>query len=497
MIVYILKSSLLLAILYSCYYILLNKETFHRFNRITLLGIMIVSLGLPLVKVVTEHPTGINTEICNLQSGIESPMYGVTLKGFEITARQKNVLTWSESLSIIYYIGVAVSMLLILIQIIALLRYMKGGLRHTDSRGNTIILKSGNVSPYSIFHFIVMSVDDYEHNRKSILTHEQEHIRLHHSYDLILLEIVRTLQWFNPFVWFLAKDLHSVHEYEADEAVINQGIDAKQYQQLLVTKAVGNRLQPLTNNLRRGSLKNRITMMYQKKSNRWMMLKALFVLPVAAFAISAFAEPKIVKHANDVIDKVEPKSVATPTDEEVNTHEASDNVSTDEPLSPEASLESVAEPTPEDKVYDKPDVLPVYPGGESKMWEYMMKTVKYPSVAMENGVQGQVIISFVVKNDGSISEVKAQKLSDFSSTEGTTLKEVVVNSYAKTLASTTEETTKEKLIKEQEGQLALIAEAERVISAMPKWTPGQVKGKGGKMQPVNTRFTMPISFRLN
>ena len=457
MIVYILKSSLLLAILYSCYYILLNKETFHRFNRITLFGIMIVSLGLPLVKVVTEHPTAINTEIYNLQSGIESPMYGVMLKGVEITAGQKNVLTWSESLSIIYYIGVAVSVLLILTQIIALLRYMKGGLRHTDSRGNTIILKYGEVSPYSIFHFIVMSVDDYEHNRKSILTHEQEHIRLHHSYDLILLEIVRTLQWFNPFVWFLAKDLHSVHEYEADEAVINQGIDAKQYQQLLVTKAVGNRLQPLTNNLRRGSLKNRITMMYQKKSNRWMMLKALFVFPVAAFAISAFAEPK----------------------------------------SPEASLESVAEPTPEDKVYDKPDVLPVYPGGESKMWEYMMRTVKYPSVAMENGVEGQVIISFVVKKDGSISEVKAQKLSDFSSTEGATLKEVVVNSYAKTLASTTEETTKEKLIKEQEGQLALIAEAERVISDMPKWTPGQVKGKGGKMQPVNTRFTMPISFRLN
>ena len=110
-----------------------------------------------------------------------------------------------------------------------------------------------------------MSVEDYEHNRTSILTHEQEHIRLHHSYDLILLELVKTLQWFNPFVWFLASNLKYVHEYEADEAVINQGIDAKQYQQLLVTKAVGNRLQPFANNLRRGSLKKRIIMMHQKK----------------------------------------------------------------------------------------------------------------------------------------------------------------------------------------------------------------------------------------
>lgn len=148
-----------------------------------------------------------------------------------------------------------------------------------------------------------MSVEDYEHNRTSILTHEQEHIRLHHSYDLILLELVKTLQWFNPFVWFLASNLRSVHEYEADEAVINQGIDAKQYQQLLVTKAVGNRLQPFANNLRRGSLKQRIIMMYQKKSNRWMMLKALFVIPTMGFALYAFATPEAVPEIQDVLEK--------------------------------------------------------------------------------------------------------------------------------------------------------------------------------------------------
>ena len=182
---------------------------------------------------------------------------------------------------------------------------MRVGLRHTDSEGNTVILQSGKVAPYSIFHFIVMSVEDYEHNRSSILTHEQEHIRLHHTYDLILFEAVKALQWFNPFVWFLGTNLKAVHEYEADEAVINQGIDAKQYQQLLVTKAVGNRLQPFANNLRRGSLKKRIIMMYQKKSQRRMMLKALFVIPVIAIAIFAFATPKFVnsnKNTTEVAD---------------------------------------------------------------------------------------------------------------------------------------------------------------------------------------------------
>jgi len=297
MIVYIVKSAIILGILYSCYFIMLNKETFHRFNRMVLITIMLLSFGLPLVKTYTDKPSVVNTEIYDIQSRIETPIYYKTA----VIVETQEKVSWGEILLIVYYTGVAISILFVVIQAIGLIQYMRGGLCHTDSKGNTVILKSGEISPFSIFHYIVMSVEDYEHNRTSILTHEQEHIRLHHSYDLILLELVKTLQWFNPFVWFLASNLRSVHEYEADEAVINQGIDAKQYQQLLVTKAVGNRLQPFANNLRRGSLKKRIIMMYQKKSNRWMMLKALFVIPVAAFTICAFATPNLSTPVENVL----------------------------------------------------------------------------------------------------------------------------------------------------------------------------------------------------
>lgn len=109
-----------------------------------------------------------------------------------------------------------------------------------------------------------MSVDDYEHHRPYIIAHEQEHIRLGHSYDLLLLETVCVLQWFNPFVWLLGHELKAVHEYAMDEALLYQGIDAKQYQKIIVTKAARNRLQPFANNLRHGSLKQRIIMMYRK-----------------------------------------------------------------------------------------------------------------------------------------------------------------------------------------------------------------------------------------
>ena len=310
MIIYIIKSAIILSMLYSCYYILLNKETFHRFNRMVLVGIMLLSLGMPLMKTTTERPTAVNTEIYTLQTRMVEPIAVSQQSHKAIKVETEKSVSWGDVISIIYYVGVGISVLVLVVQILFLYKQMRVGLRHTDSEGNTVILQSGKVAPYSIFRFIVMSVEDYEHNRTSILTHEQEHIRLHHTYDLMLFEAVKALQWFNPFVWFLGTNLKAVHEYEADEAVINQGIDAKQYQQLLVTKAVGNRLQPFANNLRRGSLKKRIIMMYQKKSKRSMMLKALFVIPVIAIAIFAFATPKFVKsnkNTTEVADTCETK----------------------------------------------------------------------------------------------------------------------------------------------------------------------------------------------
>ena len=155
------------------------------------------------------------------------------------------------------------------------------------------MIHGGEFPPYSFLHYIIISVSDYERLRKPILAHEQAHIRLGHSWDLLLLEVVKAIQWFNPFVYLLERDLKAVHEYEADNAVLNQGIDAKTYQLLLVTKAVGNRLQTLGNNLSHHSLKKRIKMMHKKNSNRWMMTKAVVLPVLMALAVVAFAKPKV------------------------------------------------------------------------------------------------------------------------------------------------------------------------------------------------------------
>ena len=292
---YIFKSAFSLALLYSLFFVCLSRETFHRFNRMCLLLIMLLSLVLPLLHLTVGHPTPLNRALAESQAYLADAPLSVLSASTSVT--------WGTLLLGVYLCGVVLMLQFLLLQTLQLFSLLRGGLRLTDEYGNCIILHPGIRSPFSIFHWIVMDVDDYEHHRRSILAHEQEHIRLGHSYDLLFLEAMKVFQWFNPFIWFLGRDLCAIHEYEADEAVINQGIDVKQYQQLLVLKAVGNRLQPFANNLRRGSLKQRIIMMYQQKSNRWMMLKALFILPTVAMSLYAFATPESVPQMQDVLAK--------------------------------------------------------------------------------------------------------------------------------------------------------------------------------------------------
>ena len=298
MMYYALKSALLLTLLYGGFSALLSRETFHRFNRMLLLGILVLSMVLPAVHITipVEQKTQ-NTLTLPLPSVMEDSEH--TQEQFStdevITPlpRGQGESLKSLDLQTIYIIGLFVAFVCFVRRGVLLARSLRGGLRLRDEQGNTIVVKGGTLPPFSFMHWIAINVRDYEQHRRSILTHEQAHTRLGHSWDLLLLEMVQVVQWFNPFAWLLGRELKAIHEYEADEAVICQGIDAKQYQQLLVIKAVGNRLQLLANTLNHGSLKKRINMMQQQKSNRWRMLRAAFVIPVATLAVIAFAKPEI------------------------------------------------------------------------------------------------------------------------------------------------------------------------------------------------------------
>ncbi|MCR4591780.1 MAG: energy transducer TonB [Bacteroidaceae bacterium] len=501
---YILKSAVVLASLYTLFYFFLKKETFHRFNRVCLIFTLMASLVLPMVHITVSQPTAVN------QAVMASTTYVTALPTIVVTPKTKApLLTWNDVLAYIYWIGLCIMLLYLALQIVQTYLLIKGGLRHTDEFGNTVILKDDVKSPFSIFHYIVMSVEDYEKHRRNILTHEQEHIRMCHSYDLLLLEIVKVLQWFNPFVWFLENDLKALHEYQADEAVINQGIDAKQYQQLLVVKAVGNRLQPFANNLRRGSLKKRIIMMYQKKSNRWMMLKALFIIPMTCFAIYAFANseaneqvPKVKKTVAAQQEKTTPDTlqnkttsdaqqmktvtVVTKCNKEILTGTTSKEKAEQMKKDIEAKFGdnvtvSLTDVDPNDSIVNRPSKLAQYPGGYEAAYQFMSQILKYPQIALEHGIQGRVSVQFVVNKDGSVCDVTVVSNNANSNVE------------VRDVEGEKEEGAEYITLSElNSARKALEEEAIRVVKAMPKWEPAEQDGK-----KVRSRFMLPMSFRLN
>lgn len=412
---YIIKSAMALALLYTCIIPLLEKETFHRLNRILILGCLIMSFAIPLV----HFTGGTNPTVDMVRQAVQLPE--VLING---NAKEQSVWSWADIMTCIYIIGVVAIFTMTVVQTASLILRLRKCEHITDNRGNTIVLTDCATSPFCLFHYIVMSRDDYANNRNYILTHEQEHIRLRHYIDLIILQVATIIQWFNPFVWLIGKNLKAIHEFEVDEAVLNKGIDATQYQQFLVIKAVGNRLQPFANNLNKESLKRRIIMMNQKRSNRWMMLKALFVIPVATLAVSVFASNT---------------GVSTVTGEAVRTANAL----------PTANMQTQQSAT---KAYEVVEVMPKFKGGESAMMEFLMMNMKYPQAAVKAKQQGRAIVGFVVRKDGTVSDVHITKSA---------------------------------------GYAVLDEEAMRVVKAMPAWEPGKQKGK-----PVNVKYNVPITFRL-
>lgn len=312
MIYFLLKSAILLSVLYGCFFVLLSRETFHRFNRGMLLVILVSSLLLPACQVRMDKSLFMPewayrpADILSADSWENIPeTYSQASKETEKVPHpsatqitkgdipsSNATFPWHIIPYCIYLLGVAWHVLSILRQIQAFRHDAQHGIRTKDKYDNTIIIRGGNFAPYSFFRYIVISAKDYEDSRHPILTHEQAHIRLEHSWDILLLEAVCTIQWFNPLVWMLARDLRAVHEYEADKAVLDLGIDATRYQQLLVIKAFGTRLQSVTNSLSHGSLKDRIIMMKKTKSSDLLMLKGLFLPLFMGIAVVAFAKPK-------------------------------------------------------------------------------------------------------------------------------------------------------------------------------------------------------------
>lgn len=311
--VYILQSAVCLAILFLFYSILLSRETFYRYNRVALLCLIPLSFVLPLchLPLFTENESAAPVPVVILDN---LSAFSYVTDDVEATAAPVPVALVAAI--VLYWAGVVFFVARYIVTIVHLLRLMSSGRRVTDDEGRQIIVLPRSIAPFSWFGRIVLSEEDYAAHSREILLHESAHIRKRHSLDLLVADLCTWLQWFNPAAWLLKRELQTVHEYEADAEVIDQGIDARQYQLLLIKRSVGSKFYCVTNHFNHNKLNKRITMMLKKKSNRKATWKYLYVIPVALCTVTVFARPEVSERLDEIastdllamLDKVDSQS---------------------------------------------------------------------------------------------------------------------------------------------------------------------------------------------
>ena len=324
--IYILKSSVCLVLFYLFFRLLLSKETFHRFNRMALLGVLFFSLLIPCIEVTTRHQVEVQQAVLSIEQLLLMAELEATPANVG-AVQETSAISWVQIVLLVYWAGILFLACRNIYSLICLFRLVHSGKHEKLEKGVTLVVHNQEIVPFSWMKYIVISRKDLEENGREILIHEMAHIHHRHSVDLLVADICIFFQWFNPGAWLLKQELQNVHEYEADETVINEGVNAKEYQLLLIKKAVGTRLYSMANSFNHSKLKKRITMMLKEKSNPWARLKYLYVLPLAAIAVTAFARPEISEKVeeisavkvNDLAEIVEKKSEENVVKEPIDT----------------------------------------------------------------------------------------------------------------------------------------------------------------------------------
>lgn len=338
--IYAIKSAICLALMYIPYMLMLRRETFFRFNRGVLVAILFLSLALPLLNIAPWAFLD-QTEIGAMNRAITEvgvPMIEIGAPTMELVdeyaasgqlASTSTVsVGWADALVAVYILGALVVFVVKLVQLLKMLRFMRRGVLWTNREdGVTVYCHARDVVPFSWANRIVISERDYNESGREILLHEKAHVRCGHSADVCMVALCEVLQWFNPFVWLLSSSLSDVHEYEADAEVLRAGVNAHSYQMLLIKKAVGSSSYAFANSFNHSLLKKRITMMMKKKSSPWMRTKALYVIPVAGIALSAFATSEFtnsveliseskVNELPEMVQTAEQKTIVEPVQDE-------------------------------------------------------------------------------------------------------------------------------------------------------------------------------------
>ncbi len=312
---YLLRASVLTVLFYGLYRLFFVHYTFHAANRFSLLWMQLMISVLPLFRynLLPEQAS-------KAESGISSMDYASLSDVPRVSDQSTFEIPWVQILFVLFVAGflfTVVRYLIALGQIAAIIR--RSG-KKTLADHTVLCVTDEPVSPFSWMRYVVITRAELTENHEAIIRHEKAHIQLHHSFDMILFDFFTALFWFNPFSWLLRREMQSLHEYQADERVLRQGVDTKQYQLLLIRKSAGEFKFALANNFRQRDLQKRIRMMKKNKTNRQMRWNYAMVLPVLFLAMTALSAPKLNAKVAEVPEdatlpvdsgKVRPRIVGT------------------------------------------------------------------------------------------------------------------------------------------------------------------------------------------
>ena len=412
---YIGRSSLYLALFYAFFLLAMRRTTFFRLNRALLLLGTLACFLLPLLRVRTVTVPQI----------VLGPLTEVSVATDPAGPSAASPVPYLE---ILYMAGLLAVGAWTVTAYARMRRTIRKGTEVPQEDGTKLVLMDSDTPSFSWARTVVISRKDLAEN-PAMLLHERAHIQKGHTVDTLWFLGVVLIHWFNPLVWIALSELKLLHEYEADETVLDKGIDATQYQLLLVRKAVGDKRFTLANGFQHANLKNRIDMMLKTPSSAWRRLAWLAILPFLAGAMF-------------LVNPVRAKAVPV-----------SDDLFGD---APEILPEMVAQTPDTTGVVPfaniDPEHKPMFNGGpDIEFAKWVNAHLVYPATAKKEGAQGRLVMQFVIHPDGQVRDIK------------------VIRGVHPDLD----------------------AEAVRVVSSSPAWTPGYVNGK-----PVKVSYVLPIVFQL-
>jgi len=468
MIIYLIKTTFCALFFLLIYMILFERENMNRFKRHYLLCSLVLSFTIPLVSLNIPVPQ-LNEEINRLYSEIniidsrmpEQNIFFTDISD-EVTISTALSIDYSFIIKVLYVIVTLVMFFRLLKNFFNLLRCARIG-KTLICHGEKIVLTREVLTPYSFGNYIYINEEDYKNGliAEEMIKHEQAHIKQWHSLDLIFIELIITLFWFNPVLYFYRWKIKQNHEFLADEAVLKEDINVKRYQNILISIISKNGSTGLASSLNYSTIKKRFIMMKKETSKRTAWYRKVLLIPALLFAICMFSTHTIAVETSIILpDLSTDEIIVAPINEISSTRflEASVNIS-EVDATEEAGISELSRNIPEKiiinpedtLVYNSVEKMPEFPEGDAALLKWISDNIIYPKSAAEKGIQGRVACAFTVNADGSVSDVKVVRSLD----------------------------------------PEIDAEAVRVLSLLPKFKPGEEKGK-----PVRVKYSVPVRFSL-